>query len=122
MPGKKSKKVEEDLIPEEMVPVESETAEAVSPERDFDAEQKDAEVMKDEDIPPANADKMWRYLSPKNVLAADSELILRFHVLLDALKGYGISQNLFDNLPADMQTLFHEELLLSENWTPGDNL
>ncbi len=127
MPGKKNKKVEKELIPEETVPVGSETS-----DHDYDAELKDAEVMREEeleghlpsedDIPPANVDKMWRYLSPKKVVAADISLILRFHVLLDALKGYGISQNLFQELPKDMRTLFHDELLPSEQWIPGENL
>lgn len=112
MGGKKSKKVEEELVPEEMVPVE----------RDFDAEQKDAEVMKDEDIPPANVDKMWRHISPRKVFAADLDTALRLHLVIEALKGYGISQNLFEKFPADLQALFNDKLVTSEEWTPGDNL
>lgn len=105
--------------------------EDTQPERDFDQERKDAEVMKEEeskdqspaetDIPPADPDKLWRHLSPKNVMAADAELVLRAHVLFEALKGYGVSQNLFEKLPKDVQTLFNGELVENDAWVPAEN-
>lgn len=124
MRGKKLKKVVEDeLIPEEMIPV--------APERDLDLERKDAEVMAEEElkdqspaeieIPPANGDKLWRHLSPKNVMAADINTVLRAHVLFEALKGYGVSQSLFDKLPKEVQTLFNYKLVDNEEWIPAEN-
>lgn len=109
-----------------------ESEDAVAPSRDFDAEQKDVEVMKEEElknqspaeieIPPADGDKLWRHLSPKKILEADIELLLRVGILFTALKGQGISKDLFDKLPKEVQSLFHDELLTNEEWVPSDNI
>lgn len=103
-----------------------------TPSRDFDAEQKDAEVMKEaelkahppaeDEIPPADGDKLWRHLSPKKILEADIELLLRVGILFTALKGQGISKDLFDKLPKEVQSLFHDELLTNEEWEPSNNI
>lgn len=116
MGGKKTKKVEEDLIPEE-----SETAVAVSPERDYDAERKDEEVMKEDEIPAANADKTWHHLWPKKVMAADAALLIRTSVLFMALKGNGVSCDLYGKLPEDIRGLFSAEPKSNEDWSPADN-
>lgn len=108
------------------------SGEIIVSSRDFDAEQKDAEVMKEEElkghppaeeeIPPADGDKLWRHLSPKKILEADIELLLRVGILFTALKGQGLSKDLFDKLPKEVQSLFNDELLTNEEWVPSDNI
>lgn len=99
-----------------------EIATSPSPERDFDAEMKDAEVMKDEDIPAASAGSEWHHLSPKKIKAAGSETLVRALMTFKALEGYGISPNLYENLSKEIQSLFDNKAIENEAWNAANDL